>query len=241
MFAVHLMAFYFTKLKEDQIKKVSTLRAERYLVLSSLIELTDPYTWKDLRELIRIGTRHTGAVKKKTTHRRGQRGKSPTSCTLHTVLSLQFHSKIPGRHQTGKGWGESLWRAWRLLCLMWEMSRREGYKGESFCFLFFKSLRALEVIHMILHMLEKIKMLTPKGVWDSTCSNRNINYWYVLFARGVLLMMCIILPLCPRNFLRNWSQGGLIKSCQGWRPAAFSPGSLEWAQPATLATPVAGL
>ena len=37
MFAVHLMAFYFTKLKEDQIKKVSTLRAERHLVLSSLI------------------------------------------------------------------------------------------------------------------------------------------------------------------------------------------------------------
>lgn len=31
------MAFYFTKLKEDQIKKVSTLRAERHLVLSSLI------------------------------------------------------------------------------------------------------------------------------------------------------------------------------------------------------------
>ena len=36
------------------------------------------------------------------------------------------------------------------------MFRREGYKGESFCFLFFKSLRTLEVIHMILHMLEKI-------------------------------------------------------------------------------------
>lgn len=60
MFAVHLLAFYFTKLKEDQIKKVSTLRAERYLVLSSLIELTDPYTGKDLRELISMGTRHTG-------------------------------------------------------------------------------------------------------------------------------------------------------------------------------------
>lgn len=42
MFAVHLMAFYFTKLKEDQIKKVRTHRAERYLVQSSLTELIDP-------------------------------------------------------------------------------------------------------------------------------------------------------------------------------------------------------
>lgn len=36
------------------------------------------------------------------------------------------------------------------------MFRREGYKGESFCFVFLKTLRTLEVIHVILHVLEKI-------------------------------------------------------------------------------------
>ena len=41
MFAIHLMAFYFSKLKEDQIKKVRTHRAERAPIHSSLVELTD--------------------------------------------------------------------------------------------------------------------------------------------------------------------------------------------------------
>lgn len=33
MFAVHLVAFYFSKLKEDQIKKVRTQEAESGLIL----------------------------------------------------------------------------------------------------------------------------------------------------------------------------------------------------------------
>jgi hypothetical protein len=40
MFAVHLVAFYFTKLKEDQIKKVRTLKL-RCLAQSTLTDPTD--------------------------------------------------------------------------------------------------------------------------------------------------------------------------------------------------------
>lgn len=58
MFAVHLMAFYCSKLKEDQIKKVRTRRTERSLIHSLLVELIDtlPTSKKDLRQLIRKGT-----------------------------------------------------------------------------------------------------------------------------------------------------------------------------------------
>lgn len=41
MFAVHLVAFYFTKLKEDQIKKVRTVEL-RCLAQPALTDPTDP-------------------------------------------------------------------------------------------------------------------------------------------------------------------------------------------------------
>lgn len=58
MFAVHLMAFYCSKLKEDQIKKVRNCRTERSLIHSLLAELIDtlPTSKKDLRQFIRKGT-----------------------------------------------------------------------------------------------------------------------------------------------------------------------------------------
>lgn len=103
MFAVHLLSFYFTKLKEDQIKKVRTQEAESCL----LLHRQDPSlpTPVGTEESLLENTGSTGPVKHSLNRRRKgiSHGLDMAYCP-----EPGSYSELPGRYPMGRRCRERL-------------------------------------------------------------------------------------------------------------------------------------
>ena len=124
------------------------------------------YMWRDLRELIRKGTRCTEAVK---THGRGRGSKSPMGCTLHTVLSLQSHSDFLADARR-EGDEEKVFRKLEDNCVWCEECLGERLQRRVIFFFFLRrvifkeNLRTQSNSHDSSHAWKDINTDTKRGV-----------------------------------------------------------------------------